>query len=47
MRRRRGGSDGRSAIDKGGTIVVVGVYGDRPRVDMGFVQDRELNLTGP
>lgn len=34
------------AIQKGGTIVAVGVYGDRPRVNMGFVQDRELTLTG-
>ncbi|HOW84599.1 MAG TPA: alcohol dehydrogenase catalytic domain-containing protein [Candidatus Aminicenantes bacterium] len=34
------------AIQKGGTIVAVGVYGDRPRVDMGLVQDRELTLTG-
>jgi 2-desacetyl-2-hydroxyethyl bacteriochlorophyllide A dehydrogenase len=35
-----------SAIEKGGTIVAVGVYGDHPRVNMGFVQDRELNLIG-
>jgi len=35
-----------SAIAKGGTIVAVGVYGDRPRVNMGFVQDRELNIIG-
>jgi L-iditol 2-dehydrogenase len=34
------------AIQKGGTIVAVGVYGDRPRVNMGLVQDRELTLTG-
>jgi L-iditol 2-dehydrogenase len=33
-------------IQKGGTIVVVGVFGEKPRVDMGFVQDRELNLRG-
>ena len=33
-------------IQKGGTIVVVGVFGDKPRVDMGLVQDRELNLHG-
>ncbi len=33
-------------IAKGGTIVAVGVYGDRPRVNMGFVQDRELNIIG-
>jgi len=35
-----------SAIAKGGTIVAVGVYGDRPLVNMGFVQDRELNIIG-
>lgn len=33
-------------IQKGGTIVLVGVYGDRPRLDIGLVQDRELNLVG-
>ncbi len=31
---------------KGSTIVVVGVFGSRPVVDLGFVQDRELTLTG-
>jgi len=35
-----------ATIEKGGTIVVVGVFGDRPRVDLGLVQDRELNLHG-
>jgi len=35
-----------SAVGKGGTIVAVGVYGERPRVNMGFVQDRELNVIG-
>jgi len=35
-----------SAVAKGGTIVAVGVYGELPRVNMGFVQDRELNLIG-
>jgi 2-desacetyl-2-hydroxyethyl bacteriochlorophyllide A dehydrogenase len=34
------------AIQKGGTIVLVGVYGERPRLDVGLVQDRELNLVG-
>jgi L-iditol 2-dehydrogenase len=34
------------AIGKGGTIVVVGVFGERPRVAMGLVQDRELTLVG-
>ncbi|MGZ5959355.1 MAG: zinc-dependent alcohol dehydrogenase [Myxococcaceae bacterium] len=31
---------------KGTDIVVVGVFGDRPVVDLGTVQDRELRLTG-
>ncbi len=31
---------------KGSTIVVVGVFGRKPEVDLGFVQDRELTLTG-
>lgn len=38
-----------SAIDniqKGGTIVVVGVFGDKPHINLGFVQDRELTLRG-
>ena len=35
-----------STIEKGGTIVVVGVFGEKPRIDMGLVQDRELNLHG-
>lgn len=34
------------AIRKGGTIIAVGVYGERPRVNMGFLQDRELVLKG-
>jgi L-iditol 2-dehydrogenase/threonine 3-dehydrogenase len=33
-------------IAKGGSIVVVAVYGDRPRVDMSVVGDRELSLIG-
>ena len=33
-------------IEKGGTLVVVGVFGAKPRVDMGLVQDRELNIRG-
>jgi 2-desacetyl-2-hydroxyethyl bacteriochlorophyllide A dehydrogenase len=33
-------------IQKGGSIIVVGVFGEKPRVDMGLVQDRELNLHG-
>jgi L-iditol 2-dehydrogenase len=31
---------------KGTDVVVVGVYGDKPVVDMGLVQDRELRLIG-
>lgn len=31
---------------KGSDIVVVGVFGDRPFVDLGLVQDRELRLIG-
>lgn len=31
---------------KGATIVVVGVYGAKPVVDLGLVQDRELTLRG-
>ncbi|MFO7821435.1 MAG: alcohol dehydrogenase catalytic domain-containing protein [Lentisphaeria bacterium] len=33
-------------IQKGGDIVVLGVFGDRPRVDMSVVGDRELSLIG-
>lgn len=33
-------------IQKGGTIIVVGVFGEKPRVDLGLVQDRELTLRG-
>ncbi len=31
---------------KGSTIVVVGVFGKKPLVDLGLVQDRELSLVG-
>jgi L-iditol 2-dehydrogenase len=31
---------------KGTTIVVVGVFGKKPTVDLGLVQDRELSLVG-
>ena len=31
---------------KGTTVIVVGVYGEKPVVNMGFVQDRELSLVG-
>jgi L-iditol 2-dehydrogenase len=33
-------------IRKGGTIVIVGVFGDRPEIDLGLVQDRELEIRG-
>jgi len=33
-------------IQKGGTIVVVGVFAEKPRIDLGLVQDRELNMIG-
>ena len=33
-------------VKKGGTIVVVGVFGDRPEIDLGLVQDRELEVRG-
>ena len=35
-----------SLARKGSTIVVVGVFGQKPQVDLGLVQDRELNLVG-
>ena len=38
--------DAIETIAKGGTIVVVGVFGDKPRVDLGLVQNNELNLVG-
>jgi len=31
---------------KGTTIVIVGVFGEKPVVDLGYVQDRELKLVG-
>jgi L-iditol 2-dehydrogenase len=35
-----------SIARKGTDIVVVGVFGDKPAVDLGLVQDRELRLIG-
>jgi L-iditol 2-dehydrogenase len=35
-----------SIARKGSDIIVVGVYGKKPSVDMGLVQDKELRLTG-
>jgi L-iditol 2-dehydrogenase len=34
------------SVNKGGTIVIVAVYGDQPHVDMAVVGDRELTLVG-
>jgi L-iditol 2-dehydrogenase len=34
------------ALAKGGTLVVVGVFAEKPRIDLGLVQDRELNIRG-
>jgi L-iditol 2-dehydrogenase len=33
-------------LSKGGQLIVVGVFGDKPRMDLGLVQDRELRITG-
>jgi len=33
-------------LAKGGTLVVVGVFGEKPRMDLGLVQDRELKVFG-
>lgn len=34
------------AIQKGGTIVVLGVFGEKPRIDMSVAGDRELRIIG-
>jgi L-iditol 2-dehydrogenase len=33
-------------VRKGGTVIVAGVFGDRPSFDLGLVQDRELEVRG-
>jgi L-iditol 2-dehydrogenase len=33
-------------IQKGGTLIIVGVFGEKPHIDLSTVQDRELNLHG-
>lgn len=38
--------DAVQTIRKGGRIVVLGVFGEKPRVDMSIVGDRELSLIG-
>ena len=35
-----------NAIDKGGRIVVLGVFGEKPRIDMSVVGEHELSLVG-
>jgi L-iditol 2-dehydrogenase len=39
-------SDAIERARKGTTIVIVGVFGKKPEVDLGLVQDRELSLVG-
>lgn len=39
-------TDAVAAARKGSRIVIVGVFGKKPVVDLGLVQDRELTLTG-
>lgn len=33
-------------IGKGGTLLIVGVYGDKPKVDMSVICEHELNIKG-
>ncbi len=35
-----------AAIGKGGTILIVGVYGEKPRVDMSVICEHELDVKG-
>jgi len=35
-----------SAIGKGGTLLIIGVYGDKPKVDMSVVCEHELDIKG-
>jgi L-iditol 2-dehydrogenase len=39
-------ASGISVARKGSTVIVVGVFGQKPVVDLGLVQDRELTLRG-
>ncbi len=39
-------SDAVVSARKGSTVIIVGVFGKKPIVDLGLVQDRELNLLG-
>ena len=34
------------SVAKGGTVIVVGVFGDETRVNMGLIQDREIRVQG-
>jgi 2-desacetyl-2-hydroxyethyl bacteriochlorophyllide A dehydrogenase len=34
------------SIQKGGILIIVGVFGEKPRLNLALVQDRELNLRG-
>tara|TARA_Y100000814_G_scaffold277888_1_gene239240 strand:- start:1805 stop:2839 length:1035 start_codon:yes stop_codon:yes gene_type:complete len=38
--------DGIATIEKGGKLIIVGVFGEKPKIDMALVGDRELNLIG-
>tara|TARA_B100000029_G_C17607614_1_gene967978 strand:+ start:1910 stop:2944 length:1035 start_codon:yes stop_codon:yes gene_type:complete len=38
--------DGIETIEKGGKLIIVGVFGEKPKIDMALVGDRELNLIG-
>lgn len=33
-------------LGKGGTVIVVAVFGEKPRIDIGLIQDHELNVLG-
>jgi L-iditol 2-dehydrogenase/threonine 3-dehydrogenase len=35
-----------AAIGKGGTLLIIGVYGEKPKVDMSVVCEHELNIKG-
>jgi threonine dehydrogenase-like Zn-dependent dehydrogenase len=37
---------GVASIAKGGTIVVVGVFPEKPRIDLAMIGDHELSLIG-
>jgi L-iditol 2-dehydrogenase len=39
-------TDAVACARKGSTIVIVGVFGKKPVVDVGLIQDRELNILG-